>query len=100
MIKSLEHRLAKGRPVLTKDEVMQLTKRIVDMTSADTVMIYMTHTANVITRMANGQVLSADDGDDLEINIATKFRGRSGVSINTIQVDDSALRSMVERCEE
>lgn len=98
-IPSLPNRMAAGRPVLAQRQVTELTERVMGMTSADTVYVIVSHTARVVTRMANGQVLSGDDGDELEIFIGTKFGNRNGVKVTTNQLDDSSLRAMVQHGE-
>src|SRR5687767_13898140 len=99
VIAPFAERLAAGRPVLAQNQVTSLAKRILDMTSADMATVSVTHTARVVTRMANDQVLSSDDGDDLRVTLGTKFGDRHGVNFTTNQLDDSALRAVVERCE-
>src|SRR5688572_31977701 len=64
-IPPLAARLAEGRPVLAHRQVTELAERVLGMTRATTVAVRVTHTANVMTRMANNQVLSGDDGDTL-----------------------------------
>src|SRR5688572_20876687 len=99
MFPSLRDRLAEGRPVLAKQEVEALAHRILEMSSADTVTVSVAHTAQIITRMANSQVLSGDDGDRLEISVRTRFGDRAGMTVRTNQVDETTLRAMVQECE-
>jgi predicted Zn-dependent protease len=96
--KSFASRLASGRPVMTRDDVETLAKRVLDMTSGAVASARITHTACVSTRLANGQVLSSDDGDVLELVIGTEFLSGSAVVL-TNQLDDSVLRALVRRCE-
>jgi predicted Zn-dependent protease len=99
VIPPLAARLAAARPVLSEEQVMTLAKRVMSMTSADTVHVYVIHTAQVVTRMANDQVLSGDDGDRLQIQLWTRFGGRAGVNVITNQLDDTVLLAAVRRCE-
>jgi predicted Zn-dependent protease len=97
---ALAERLAAGRPVLTRDEVSKLTERVMGMTTADTVNVTVRHTARVITRIANGQVLSGDDGDTFEIWLLVNYEGsNTSTSIRTNQLDDSVLRAIVRESE-
>lgn len=97
-------RLADGRPVLTRAQVTELTKRIMDMTTAPTAKVTVTHTANYVTRMANNQVLSGDDGDTLTIRLGTSFDSYDGGSRFTVartnQLDDNVLHTIVKQCEQ
>jgi len=87
------------RPVLTRAQVDALNGRIIRMTSADTAMVTVTHTARVVTRFSNGRVLSTDDGDQLEISISTIYGTRGGIWTRTNQLDDTSLHAIVARCE-
>jgi len=49
--------------------------------------------------MANGQVLSSDDGDELQIMVMSYFGGRQGIYVTINQLDDTVLQAMVTRCE-
>jgi predicted Zn-dependent protease len=99
VIRPLHERLAEGRPVLSRTAIAQLIQRLMAMTTADTVAMYVTHTARFITRIANDQVLTSDDGDELEISISTQYGGRGSVWVLTNQVTEGTLRAIVERCE-
>jgi len=88
-----------ARPVLTQEQVNALNARIIRMTSADTATVFVTHTARVVTRFANGRILITDDGDELEISITTLYGTRGGVWTRTNQLDDTSLRAIVARCE-
>jgi predicted Zn-dependent protease len=100
-IPPLGARLAAGRPVLDQQHITALTERILSMTSAPTVNVSVTHTAQVATRMANGHVLSGDDGDFLQIRIAVGMSD-TGTStyIETNQLDDTVLHAVVQQCEQ
>jgi len=85
--------------VLNEEQVTTLAKRVISMTSADIVQVYVTHTAQVVTRIADGKVLSSNDGDQLMIQVWGQFGARPGVNIVTNQYDDTALLAAVQRCE-
>jgi predicted Zn-dependent protease len=94
----LAERLRTGRPVLARDQMLELNRRILAMSAADSVAVTVTHTLHVVTRMTNGRILSSTDGETLSIAFSTKFGGR-GMRISTNQVDDQALRMMMQQCE-
>jgi len=87
------------RPVMSREQLMRLNARVISMTSADTVMVRMVHTARVITHVANDRILGGDDGSELELDIYTKFGARAGIAVETNQFSDSTLRDLVGRCE-
>src|SRR5688500_7656933 len=87
------------RPVMTRDQVMGLNERIMAMTSADTVRVFVRHTARNITRLTDSRLLAGDDGDVVDIRIITKYGGREQVSVATNQITESSLRAIVYRCE-
>jgi predicted Zn-dependent protease len=91
---------AKGRPVLTRSQILQLSNQLLEMSSADTVQLQVTHTARVITRVVNNRILAGDDGDELRLQILTKFGSRESVRILTNQMDRSSLQALVRQCEE
>ena len=88
-----------ARPVLERAQLLQLGQQILAMTSADTVSVYVTHTARVITRIANNRVKSLDDGDTLRIEIHTQYGGRAEVWTSTNQITEGTLRALVAQCE-
>jgi predicted Zn-dependent protease len=96
----LADRLAAGRPVLTREQLTALTQRMLGMTSADDVSIKVTHTARVVTRLANGKVLSEDDGDTLSVRLWTRLSDMyQPLTLRTNQIDDSVLRAVVRQAE-
>jgi hypothetical protein len=91
-------RLAAGRPVMTKEQLLSLGHRILRMTTLDGVNVNVEHTARVVTRMANDRVLSSDDGDILRIGLAMGIYP-TFVELRTNQLDDTALLAGVQQCE-
>jgi predicted Zn-dependent protease len=87
------------RPVLTREQMLALCQRIMGMTSADTAQVSVTHTARAVNRLANGRVSSSDDGDMLRIRTSTAFGGRWSTYVQTNQLDDDTLRSIIAQCE-
>jgi len=98
LIPPLADRLRAGRPVLARDQMLELSNRILKMSTAESVAISVTHTVHVVTRMTNGKVLSSNDGETLLITFRTMF-GDRGMRVYTNQVDDDALRTMMQQCE-
>jgi predicted Zn-dependent protease len=96
----LTDRLAAGRPVLSREQLTDLTQRMLGMTSGDDVSIQVTHTARAVTRIANGKVLSGDDGDTLAVRVSTRLSDMYRfLTIRTNQLDDSVLRAIVQQAE-
>jgi predicted Zn-dependent protease len=96
----LADRLAAGRPVLSHEQLTDITQRMLAMTTADVVRIRVTHAARVVTRLANGQILSADDGDTLNIRLSTYMSDMNQpLTFRTNQLDDSALQAVVHQAE-
>jgi predicted Zn-dependent protease len=92
--------LAGNRPVLDREQIAALCKRLLAMASTDVAEVSVVHTARVITRLANGQVLSADDGDTLFISVGMAQGGANiGHTVETNQLDDSVLKPMIQQCE-
>jgi predicted Zn-dependent protease len=99
-IPSYRARVASGRPVLTKEQISALCSRLMGMTSSDAARLTVTHTARVVTRLANGQVLSGDDGDTLTIRVGMSYGAADiGMSVETNQLDDTVLHAIVGQCE-
>jgi predicted Zn-dependent protease len=92
-------RPASSRPVMTQAQVIELNKRVLAMTSADTVRTSVVHTSRVVMRIANDRVRPGDDGDGMRISIITRFGERAGVFVETNQLSDSTLLAVVQRCE-
>lgn len=103
-IPPLAHRIAAGRPVLARTQMQDLVGRIMDMTTTPTAEVKIAHTACVATRLANGQVLSGDDGDTLTIRISVGFGGDPGqrvamTRLQTNQLSLEVLRAIVDQAE-
>jgi predicted Zn-dependent protease len=86
-------------PVLDPEQARALGQKILGMASGDTVSAQVQHTARQITRIANGQVLGGDDGDELRLTVQTEYGLKGDVSIVTNQIDDTFLRAAVVRAE-
>lgn len=84
--------------VLSVDDAIALSKRILSMSSADSALVAMTHSYLVTTRIANGQVLSGDDGDTLDVGFRCKFGVRS-YDLHFNQLDESTIRAGIAQLE-
>jgi predicted Zn-dependent protease len=76
-----------------------LARKILRMVSAETVSLELVHTAQQITRIGDGRVLTGDDGDDLRIRIETGYGLKVSVRLDTNQLDDVVLQAAVKRAE-
>jgi predicted Zn-dependent protease len=95
----LMNETAIARPVLDRAQLTTLAERIVGMTSAGVVEVNIEHKAQAVCQIANGRVVSADNGDAVTIGIRTTFGERGDIQASINQFDDLSLRSMVEQCE-
>jgi predicted Zn-dependent protease len=97
----LARRVQSGeRPVMTCDELLALGQRILRMTTLDAVDVQITHSARMITRLANDRILSSDDGETVEISIRTSDQDVPPFfSVWSNQLDDNVLRAGIQQCE-
>jgi predicted Zn-dependent protease len=100
IIPPLSHRIAEGRPVLTRAQIMALTERLITMSTMEVLWVQVTHKARIITRVANNEILTSDDGDQLRItmNFGDNLNPMQGW-VNTNQLDDSVLRAVIQQFE-
>jgi predicted Zn-dependent protease len=100
IIPPLSHRLAEGRPVLTRAQMMALAERLITMSTSERLWLSVTHIARTVTRVANNEILTSDDGDHLRINMSLAgYVGGVQVEVSTNQLDDSVLRTIIQQCE-
>jgi predicted Zn-dependent protease len=85
--------------VLSAEEAVSIGRKIIEMTTAERAQLTITHIARGLTRVANGRVLGASDGEIVSImlSVAAGSRGVSQATIN--QVDDASLREAVTQAE-
>jgi predicted Zn-dependent protease len=96
----LAERIAAGRPVMTREQLVSLSQRVLQMSTFHDVNIEVYHTANVVTRLAHDHVLSSDDGDRLFLSLGMTFaEGPPVIQLMTNQLDDSTLLAAVQRLE-
>jgi len=99
LLPPLKERLAAGRPVLTRDQALDFAKRVAAMSTAEDVMVEMSHTVKSVTQLASNEVRSVDDGEVLRISIRNEFGDGGFCYFLGNQLDDAALRALVERAD-
>jgi len=85
--------------VMSEADALALGRRIVAFASNDQTTAVVTHSVSGVTRIANGQVLSGDDGESLQISVDVQIGKRPGVRLLTNQRDDASLRALVTTAE-
>jgi len=88
------------RRVLTREQAIALGHKLIDhilprYPALDR--IWLTHTAFSVTKVANGSVLEANDGDRVLIMVGSEYGSRLPVWITTNQLDDGALRKAIDQ---
>jgi predicted Zn-dependent protease len=91
-------RLAAGRPVMTKDEIVSLGRKIIQMSTFDNLTINIVHTARVVTRIGNDRVISSDDGETLWLEFGMG-QFPTVVQFRTNQLSEATLIDGVRQCE-
>jgi predicted Zn-dependent protease len=92
----IEQRLAEGRPVLSREEMVAMGQKLLGMMTHKSAYVYMQHVMHVTTRVSNGEIMMADNGDSIEIS----FRRGPGISVSTNQVTERMLRDVARRFNE
>jgi predicted Zn-dependent protease len=87
------------RRVLSRDDVVALGRRLLELVSARSVGVRIEHTARAVTKVTNGRTLTADDGDRVQITFQSQFGSCLPVSIGTNQLDDTTLRRVVAQAD-
>jgi predicted Zn-dependent protease len=83
---------------MTQQQLLTLGRRVIQMTRLPSVQVRVTHTARIITRMADNRVLSSDDGDILSIGLMVE-QYPTVVNFYTNQLNDTALLAGVQQSE-
>lgn len=86
-------------PVLTSARARALGQTLLRMMSTDNSHIWLIHTAQQITRFSNNRLLNSDDGDQIVCWLSTQFGTKEPIVLRTNQLDETALRAMVQRAE-
>jgi len=82
-------------PVMTRDTAIALGNAILEMLPENTWMVTIDQIVRAVTTVANGAVLSNDDGTTLILRFNGQFRNGMPVTIGTNVLDDSTLRRVV-----
>jgi len=83
------------RPVLTRDEAIAVGRKIMEYSSAATVLVRLMHHATGTTRISPRGTCASSDGETIGLTIETQFGGKAGVWLSTNQIDDASLRTIV-----
>jgi predicted Zn-dependent protease len=84
------------RPVLSKNEIVGLAKKVLAMTEIKSAQIEVQHTCQFIVRMTNGEIMSSDLGDNINISFNRGVVG-GNVRLETNQITDSVLRQVAQQ---
>src|SRR5687767_1938293 len=93
-------RLIKGRPVMSCEQLLSLGQQILRKSTLNAVDVTVQHTAQFVTRLANGQVFSSNDGDLVRVSVVTNMDGPPAVGVHTNQVQEELLLASLRLCEE
>jgi predicted Zn-dependent protease len=83
------------RPVLSRDAMLAIGHKLLGMVRDSSFRIRIEHSARAVTRIADGRVLSTDDGDRIIVTFDSEFGSGIPVEIHTNQLDDATLRRVV-----
>jgi len=85
--------------VLSADDLRALSRQILDMTTADTMIVNVSHLAVGITRVMRGEVRMNDSGDTLIVSLTSRFGRRVAMRLNINQTDITSLRQAAQYLE-
>jgi len=86
-------------PILSADELRTLSRRILEMTTAETTVVRVHHIASGIARVMRGEVHLSDSGDTLSIGLTSRFGQRVAMHLDINQIDPASLRHAVQYLE-
>lgn len=86
-------------PILTPAQLHAIARQVLDLSTASTVEITLSHVADGIARIMNNRVRLNATGDLLDMTIKTKFGGRLSMTLQTNQTDTDSLRRAVRYLE-
>jgi len=78
-------------PVLTREEAVAFGQRLLGKLSARANGVFLEQNVQAMTKVANGRILSATDGDSLSVRIDTRFGRGYGFVLGTNQRNDQLL---------
>jgi len=82
-------------PVVSADQLHDIARKVLEMTSADTAMVRVDHLATGVARVARGHVRLNNSGDTLRIELQSQFGHRLAVYLSINQIDVDSLRKAV-----
>jgi predicted Zn-dependent protease len=85
-------------PMMTRDAMQQLSRRILAMSTADEMRVNITSAAGGNTRFAAGDITTSGDVEDTVISITSTVGGRRASSTTNL-MDDASLKRAVETAE-
>ncbi len=85
-------------PMMTRDAMQQLSKRVLAMSTADEMRVNITSGASGNTRFAAGDITTSGDVEDTVISITSTVGGRRASSTTNL-MDDASLKRAVETAE-
>src|SRR5688572_15258682 len=96
LLPPLSEQLAEGTPVVTREQALDLNKRVLALTTTENTSISIKHTVRSITRFVNDQVRNTDDGESLALSIRMGDpQSPNFVLLQTNQLDEISLQDMV-----
>jgi predicted Zn-dependent protease len=100
LLQPLAERLHDGQIVFTHEQAIDLTKKIMAMTTVENATVSVRHSVRHITRLASGNVRSTDVGERLRITLRTEnAQGPQAVSVQINQLEEDSLKDMVVRAD-
>lgn len=90
---------AASDPVMGREEAQTLGARILGMLSSDRATIEIVHMARGVTRVAQNQVRSGNEGEQLTLAMSTTFGRLGPVQLKFNQLDDATLRGAIAQLE-
>src|SRR5687768_4099651 len=88
------------RPVMTREQLVSLAQRIIKASTVGIVDVRISHTSRIVTRLAQGRVLSSDDGDSVWVHVGTMAGKPPVLSFVTNQVSEDLIVAGLKQCEE
>jgi predicted Zn-dependent protease len=91
-----------GRPVMDREQLLELGRKVIRRSTVDFVNVTVQHTAQFVTRLANGQVFFSNDGELVQIQVSTSSGVRLPPVVQTFtnQLREDVLLEGLTRCEE
>jgi len=91
------------RRVLSRDQMLAVGHKVLgllDEERSGIVATSVTHSARAVTKVSDGKLLNTVDGDEVEIQVMSRFGSGLSVWISTNQLDDTTLRHALGKISE